>query len=104
MPLMVPLTSGAKIILYMPVCIIKFAQNKNKLTNKQTNNINVDNMDAIKSDCWLMRYTVNQHILNNTCPPKPSEINIFTDGSKTDEHVGSGYVIYKHTEEIEQSQ
>lgn len=32
--------------------------------------------------------------------PILAQINIHTDGSKTDEHVGCGYVIYKGTREI----
>lgn len=45
-------------------------------------------------------YKVNIESLSNTGPPVHSQVNILTDGSKTDEHVGSGYVMYYNNNEI----
>ena len=50
------------------------------------------------------RYTVNTDSLTNTTKPTESQINIYTDGSLTDEHAGSGYTIqYKKRELIADS-
>ena len=56
--------------------------------------------DLIKENQWSKNYTVNKDSFLNDGPPNLSEINVFTDGSKTDDHVGSGYVIYKHQTEL----
>ena len=37
---------------------------------------------------------ISLHSLNATTHPPLSQINIFTDGSKTDQHTGAGFVIY----------
>ena len=62
--------------------------------------IQIDRTDAIKSDLWKKYYFVNIDSFKNTGPPVHSQVNIYTDGSKTDDHVGSGYVIYHKNEEI----
>ena len=55
--------------------------------------IQIGSTDAIKSDLWKKYYSVNIDSFKNTDPPVHSQVNIYTDGSKTDDHVGSGYVI-----------
>ena len=51
-------------------------------------------------DMWGNKYTVNQESFLNTNKPTPAQISIYTDGSKTEDHVGTGYVIYKQGAEI----
>ena len=46
------------------------------------------------------RYTVNTDSLTHTAKPTESQINIYTDGSLTDEHAGSGYTIQYRKREI----
>ena len=56
--------------------------------------IRIDDTDAIKADLWDRKYIVNQNSFSNKGKPIHSQYTIYTDGSKTDDHVGSGYVIY----------
>ena len=69
--------------------------------------LNADNnqtSDRIKETNPPQRYTVNTDSLTNTTKPTESQINIYTDGSLTDEHAGSGYTIqYKKRELIADS-
>ena len=69
--------------------------------------LNADNnqtSDRIKETNPPQRYTVNTDSLTNTAKPTESQINIYTDGSLTDEHAGSGYTIqYKKRELIADS-
>ena len=46
------------------------------------------------------RYTVNTDSLTHTAKPTESQINIYTDGSLTDEHAGSGYTMQYRKREI----
>ena len=64
-------------------------------------NIDITDTDKCNLHCWEKKFTVNEDSFNSTSYPIQGQINIYTDGSKTDEHVGSGYVIYKHEREIE---
>ena len=40
-------------------------------------------------------YKVNLSSLTNMTLPLQAQINVYTDGSKTDQHVGSGFAIYQ---------
>ena len=60
----------------------------------------MDDTDALKADKWEKHFKVNLESFKKTGPPSHSQINVYTDDSKTDEHVGSGYVIYHKGEEL----
>ena len=66
-----------------------------QLTKDQS--IQIDSTDAIKPDLWKKYLSVN---IKNTGHPVHSQVNIYTDGSKTDVNAGSAYVIYHKNEEI----
>ena len=54
-----------------------------------------------KQDSWERLYSANQDSFENAGEPILAQISIFTDGSKTEEHLGAGYVIYRLGNEIE---
>ena len=58
--------------------------------------INILNTDNTKLTKWDKYYSVDLRSLNSTDHPQMSQINIFTDGSKTEAHTGAGFVIYKY--------
>ena len=58
--------------------------------------INILNTDNTKVTKWDKYYSVDLSSLNSTTHPQMSQINIFTDGSKTDPHTGAGFVIYTY--------
>ena len=62
--------------------------------------LTIDDTDVLKADKWKKLYTVSLESFRNTGPPIHLQINVYTDGSKTDDHVGSGYVIYHNKVEI----
>ena len=62
--------------------------------------LKIDDTDALKADKWKKHYKVNLDSFTQVGPPIHNQINIYTDGSKTDDHVGSGYVIYHKGEEL----
>ena len=62
--------------------------------------IDLESTDRIEMDMWGNKYTVNQESFLNTNKPIPAQISIYTDGSKTEDHVETGYVIYKQGVEI----
>ena len=65
--------------------------------------LNADNnqtSDRIKETNPPQRYTVNIDSLTNTSKPTESQINIYTDGSLTEEHAGSGYTIQHKKREL----
>lgn len=43
---------------------------------------------------WYKAYRILLNSLNSNTHPLLSQINIFTDGSKTSQHTGAGFVIY----------
>ena len=45
---------------------------------------------------WEKRYKCDLNSLKHRGQPKQSQINIYTDGSKTRNHAGSGIAIIKH--------
>ena len=62
--------------------------------------LKIDDTDVIKVDKWEKLCTVNLESFKNTGSPIHSQINVYMDGSKTDEHVGSGYVIHHNKVEL----
>ena len=46
------------------------------------------------------QYNVDLESLNDKTLPTQTQINIYTDGSRTYNHVGAGYVIYDQSTEI----
>ena len=58
--------------------------------------INILNTDNTKLTKWDKYYSVDLRSLNSADHPQISQINIFTDGSKTEAHTGAGFVIYKY--------
>lgn len=63
--------------------------------------IRIEDTDAIKTDNWGNLSSVNLESFKNTGPPIHSQINVYTDGSRTEEPVGSRYVTYHKGEELE---
>ena len=63
------------------------------MQDMQINILNTDNTQLTK---WDKYYSVDLRSLNSTDHPQMSQINIFTDGSKTEAHTGAGFVIYKY--------
>ena len=45
-------------------------------------------------------YITNLESLKTEALPIQSQVNIYTDGSMTSEHVGAGYIIYENHTEI----
>ena len=57
--------------------------------------------DRCQTTSWLKRYHVILASFNtNHNSIKPSEYNIYTDGSKTDNGVGAGFVVYYKRDRI----
>ena len=52
-------------------------------------------MDRIHDLNWFKAYHIALNSLNSTSHPPLSQINIFTDGSKTSQHTGAGFIIYR---------
>ena len=52
--------------------------------------------DKTNTMVWNKFYNCNLNSLNHRGLPKQSQINIYTDGSKTKNHVGAGIAIIKH--------
>ena len=44
---------------------------------------------------WNNQFTINEASFRKLGEPIRSQINIYTDGSETDEHTGAGFIIYK---------
>ena len=56
-------------------------------------NLQIDKNDKIQDLIWHKLYTINVASFESNNLPLMSQINIFTDGSKTKMHVGAGYTI-----------
>ena len=52
-------------------------------------------MDHTHNLTWLKAYRISLNSFNSASHPLLSKINIFTDGSKTSNHTGAGFVIYR---------
>ena len=58
--------------------------------------------DSCHEALWFKQYSVNLDSFNGSKKHiTPSEITVYTDGSKTDYGVGSGYVVYNKGERIQ---
>ena len=58
--------------------------------------------DSYHESLWFKQYTVNLDSFNSLKKHiSPSEITVYTDGSKTDYGVGSGYVVYNKGQRIQ---
>ena len=62
-------------------------------TIAEANSIDIDFCDRNRLTVWSRDFYLDKNSFNSTGLPIQSQINIFTDGSKTDEHSGSGFVI-----------
>ena len=62
--------------------------------------IDLEFTDREKGIRWDRHFTISKDSFQKTDLPLQSQINIYTDGSKTSEHVGSGFLIYKNGMEI----
>ena len=62
--------------------------------------ISPDSTDAIKTELWDRSFRVHLESFKNLSHPVMTQVNVFTDGSKIEQHVGSGFVIYANNEEI----
>ena len=60
-----------------------------------TAHLSVSSVDRIHDLNWHKTYHIALNSLNSTSHPPLSQINIFTDGSKTSQHTGAGFVIYR---------
>ena len=58
--------------------------------------------DSCHESLWFKQYTVNLDSFNGQGKHiTPSEITVYTDGSKTDHGVGSGYFVYNKGQRIQ---
>ena len=64
-----------------------------------TLNLSLEQCDIIDEVVWKRNYKVNLEDMNPKSTPVLAEINIYTDGSKTEEHTGAGFAIYRHKTE-----
>ena len=64
-----------------------------------TLNLSLEQCDTIEEVIWKRNYKVNLENMDPKSTPVLAEINIYTDGSKTKEHTGSGSAIYRHKTE-----
>ena len=62
--------------------------------------IDLDDSDRTRQSMWSKKYTVNTDSFKQTHYPIQAQINIYTDGSKTDEHTGIGVSVYHFNNEI----
>ena len=58
-------------------------------------NILIEENDKTHDMNWFKVYTINTQSLTSQTLPLQSQINVYTDGSKTDQHSGSGFAIYR---------
>ena len=59
-----------------------------------------ENSDRTSYNTWEKLYKVNEKSFTTTTEPIRAQINIYTDGSKTDEHTGCGFTISRYNDEI----
>ena len=50
------------------------------------------------------RFDIDYNSLRSLTPTSPSQINIYTDGSRTEQGTGAGYCIYEHDKLVDQNQ
>ena len=72
---------------------------EDKLDKYGVNTKNTDKCNALK---WNMGYKINRDSFDGRAKHRqPTQVNVFTDGSKLDDQTGAGLVIYKGRREIE---
>ena len=59
--------------------------------------LQLGDIDTCDEMIWNKNFSVNKKSFCAEKPPLHSEVNIYTDGSKLDNRVGSGFVIMRHT-------
>ena len=59
-----------------------------------------EDSDRTSYNTWKKQYTVNEHSFTTKTEPVRAQINIYTDGNKTDEHIGCGFTISRYNTEI----
>ena len=62
--------------------------------------LNEENSDRTSYNTWEKLYKVNEKSYKSITEPMKAQINIYTDGSKTDEHTGCGFTISRYNTEI----
>ena len=62
--------------------------------------LDLEGTDKIRCTIWDRNFRINTDSFTSKGYPIQAQINIYTDGSKTNEHVGCGFVIYRGTTEI----
>ena len=67
----------------------------------QTYGLDLDFCDSERRSIWDRNYQIDEASYRSTTYPIQSQINIYTDGSRTDEHTGAGFVIYTNNSEAE---
>ena len=55
--------------------------------------LDLEGSDKTRQLVWQRNFKLNKESLTNRGFPIQTQINIYTDGSKTEEHVGCGYTI-----------
>ena len=63
-------------------------------------NLDLEGTDKTRRTIWERNFTINPDSFTKPGYPIQAQINIYTDGSKTNEHIGCGFVIYRGTTEI----
>ena len=59
-----------------------------------------EDSDRTSYNAWDKLYKVNEKSFTTETEPMRAQINIYTDGSKTDEHTGCGFTINRYNTEI----
>ena len=57
--------------------------------------LQIDENDRIYDMIWHKLYRIDTDSFDSKTMPIQSQLNVYTDRSKTDKHVGSGYIIIK---------
>ena len=78
---------------------LKFLKNLDKLATG-----NKTDMETIDEDIENKDYWISIHSKKGKAKPIPSQINVYTDGSKTKQGAGSGYIIMKGKDSVIQTQ
>ena len=65
-----------------------------------TYKMDLEGCDKTRLNIWDKEFTINEDSFKSKTFPIQSQVNIYTDGSKTTDHVGCGFVIYKGRYEI----
>ena len=66
----------------------------------ETWQLNKEDSDTTSYIIWEKLYKVNEKSYTTATEPMRAQMNIYTDGSKTDEHTGCGFTINRHNAKI----